>query len=92
MEFSSVATCSSAIQLRLPVIQGPGAICIDTMCYMCDVDEAAKVDHCEPLRKINLARGTAPPRRFYRTFWRSLAFRLTKLDSAKRRQTEAMAN
>ena len=59
------------------------ALCIDTMC---DVDETAEVEPFEPLRKINLGHGTAPPRRYYPTFWRSLAFRLTKLEGIKRRQ------
>jgi hypothetical protein len=47
-------------------------------------DKMAKVDQCdtlapatEPMRKKIPADCSRPPRRFYRTFWRSLTFRLT---------------
>ncbi len=54
----------------------------------------AKVEHrgnsvldYEPMRTLNFCYIAAPPRRFYRTFWRGLADRLKKLESIKRRQS-----
>jgi hypothetical protein len=50
--------------------------CID---ILDDVDAIAEAEHCSyvcslngPMRKINLCKDAAPPRRFHRTFWRGL--------------------
>uniref|UniRef100_A0A7S0MSB9 Uncharacterized protein n=1 Tax=Cryptomonas curvata TaxID=233186 RepID=A0A7S0MSB9_9CRYP len=74
------------------------ALAIDKLCNM---DELADVEHrenffyvSEPMRKSNQCKetgGTAPPRRFYRTFWRSFAGRLKTLDSIQCRHAEDMA-
>ena len=52
---------------------------------LCDVEGITSVEYrhnlvvdYEPMRTINLCIGVVPPRRFYRTFWRSLSSRLTK--------------
>jgi hypothetical protein len=62
-------------------------------------DEVAKVEHedvlalmTEPMRSMKQCDSSAPPRRFYRTFWRSLTVRLRNLQSIKDTQSEGTAS
>jgi hypothetical protein len=68
-----------------PCLQGPrpAVLCIDEPC---DVDEPG---NREPVRKC---KGAAAPRRFYRTFWKGLARRLSKLESIKDRRAGGAAS
>ena len=69
-----------------PFLQSIGICTINCSAF----DKMAKVELTdmlalvtEPMRTMYPCKSSAPPRRFYRTFWRSLTFRLWNIESIK---------
>ncbi len=80
-------------------LQGPTGLCTEKL----SAEEAAEIKRSiaephnglvidyEPVRTSDLCNSKTPPRRFYLTSWRSIACRLKKLVSIKRKEAELLA-